>query len=344
MRIGRYFLLGLAIAFCVVFAQRGAWAQSPRNFYKDRTITFYLATPPGGSWDVYSRILISHFSDHIPGHPKIILQYMPGAGGVRLLNFMAQSAPKDGSAIATPLPTSLLSAAFAPKQSHFSPPAFQWLGSMARIQDVISVGSSSPVQSISAAKRRPATMGATGTGSNTYFDVVLANALLHTKFKLVMGYEGSSDLDLAIERGEIDGRADTWDDWTTDHSEWVKDGKIKQLVQIGLTKLPEIGDVPLFSDLVANKQDKKLLDFLSPGAAIGRALFAPPGTPPDRVAVLRDAFAQTMNDPGYLADARSHKLSAGDWKSGVEVQKTVEDDFNAPPQLVGRAKSVMALH
>jgi tripartite-type tricarboxylate transporter receptor subunit TctC len=344
MSAARRFLFRAMAAVATMLACGGlSDAQTADDFYAHHVLTYYLGTSAGGSWDVYLRVLMEHLADHLPGRPKIVLEYMPGAGGVRLLNFMANVAPRDGSAIATPLPTSLLSAALDPLHSHFSPPKFAWIGSMARIQDVISVRSSAPVKTIADARRIETKMGVTGVGSNTYFDIAIANALLHTRFKPVLGYQGSSDLDLAIERGELDGRADTWDDWTTSHPQWIARGEIRQLLQIGVSKLPAIGGAPLFSDLVGNADDKRLLNFLSVGIAVGRPLFAPPGAPPVRVAALRQAFVATMRDPAYIADAQRSRLSVGDWTSGEQIQRMVEDDFNAPTDLVRRAQAVTSL-
>jgi tripartite-type tricarboxylate transporter receptor subunit TctC len=318
-------------------------ADPVEDFYKGKVITYDLATTAGGSWDVYLRVLINHLSDHIPGHPKIVIQYMPGAGGVRMLDYMYNVAPKDGSVIATPLPTSLLSAKLDPELSRFSPQRFQWIGSMARIQDVISVWHTVPVKTIDDARKTQVTVGVTGAGSNTYFDIAMANNLLGTKFKPVQGYQGSADIDLAIENREVDGRANTWDGWAAAKPDWLAQKQIINLVQIGLSKLPEIGDVPLFSDLVQNADDKQVLTFLSAGIAVGRPIFLPPETPADRVAALRRAFAETMADPAYVTEAKARNISAGDWTPGDQIQSIVASAFDTPPALIDRAKAVLTL-
>ena len=202
-----------ASAMSTISASIASAADSVTDFYRGRTINHLLATTPGGSWDVYLRVLIKHLIDHIPGRPNIVLQYMPGAGGVKMLEYMHSIAPKDGSVIATPLPTSLHASALNPLSANFKPASSIGSEALREIQDVISVWHESPVKTIDDARKISAKMGVTGTGSNTYFDIAMANSLLGTKFQPVRGYRGSVEIDLAIERREVDGRANTWDGW-----------------------------------------------------------------------------------------------------------------------------------
>jgi tripartite-type tricarboxylate transporter receptor subunit TctC len=322
---------------------RAATADPVADFYHGRTINHLLATTPGGSWDVYLRVLIKHLSNHIPSRPNIVLQYMPGAGGVKMLEYMHSVAPKDGSAIATPLPTSLHFSALNPLAANFKPAQFQWIGSLARIQDVISVWHEHSVKTIDDARKIDVKMGVTGTGSNTYFDIAMANNLLGTKFRPVQGYRGSVEIDLAIERREVDGRANTWDGWAAAKPDWLKKGLVIHLVQIGRTKLPEIGNVPLFTDLVSDPADKQLVEFLSAGIAVGRTVFMPPGAPAERVEALRRAFQATMEDPAYIADSKARNLSVGEWASGQEIQDLVTKSFDASPAVIERANTVLKI-
>jgi tripartite-type tricarboxylate transporter receptor subunit TctC len=330
---------GLALLFC---GAGTANAEDVSAVYKGRVVTWVLATTPGGSWDVYLRTMAQRFGDHIPGNPKVVIQYMPGAGGLRVLDYMSNVAPKDGLTIATPLPTSLLAGVLEPEKANFKPERFNWVGSMARIQDVVSIWHGVPVKSIEDAKKRVVLMGVTGTGSNTYFDIAIANNLLGTKFKPVSGYQGSIDIDLAIERGEVEGRANTWDGWAAAKPAWLKDKLITNIVQIGLSKLPEIGDVPLMNDLV-KPEDRKLVEFLSAGIAIGRTVFMPPDVPADRVAAMRTAFAAAVTDPDYVKQAKSLNLSTDDWMGGEDLQKLVGTALNGPPELLERAKAVLTI-
>jgi tripartite-type tricarboxylate transporter receptor subunit TctC len=318
-----------------------ACADNVGDFYKGRTINYFLATTAGGSWDVYLRVLINHWVKHIPGHPTIVVQYQPGGGGIKTLEYMDGVAPKDGTAIATPLPTSLLYSALNPRSVSYKPQRFQWIGNMARTQDVISVWHTVPIKTIAAAREAVATMGVTGPGSNTFFDIAMANSLLGTRFKMVQGYRGSVELDLAMERRETDGRANTWDGWASAKPDWLTNKWVVHLVQIGLSRLPEIGDVPLFVDLVKDPADRQVAEFLSNAIALGRTIFAPPDVPADRIAALRSAFDATMTDPAYLEECRARNLSAGEWMTGRQVEGVMERMFASSPELVERAKATV---
>jgi tripartite-type tricarboxylate transporter receptor subunit TctC len=319
-----------------------AAADSVADFYRGRTINYYLATTPGGSWDVYLRVLIGHWARHIPGHPTITLQYQPGGGGVKTLEYMYAVAPKDGSAIATPLPTSLLYSALNPTTVSYQARRFQWIGNMARTQDVISVWHAVPVKTIDDARKSEISMGVTGVGSNTFFDVAMANRLLGTRFKMVQGYRGSVELDLAMERRETDGRANTWDGWAAAKPDWLARKLVVHLVQIGLSKLPEIGDVPLFIDLVTDPADREVAELLSAAIALGRTIFAPPEVPADRIAALRRAFDATMVDPAYLQEAKARNLSTGEWQTGQQMASLMGKLFGSQSALIERAKATVA--
>lgn len=332
-----------AAAAIAVAATLPAQADSVTDFFKGKQIEYNLATSTGGSWDVYLRTLSPYLGKHIPGNPKVVIQYMPGAGGVKALNYMYNAAPKDGSFIGTPLATALLYAVLNPEKVKFSAPKFNWIGSMARIQDVISVWATSPIKTIEDARKQEVKVGATGRSSNSFLDVAMANNLLGTKFKPVLGYKGGAEIDLAIERGEVQGRANTWDGWAAAKPQWLAEKKIVHLVQLGSSKLPEIGDVPLFGDLVKGEKEKKVVDFLSVGLAVGRSIYTPPGVPPERVAALRQAFEKAMKDPGYIKDAAARKVSTGDWKSGAEIQTIIDRTFNSPPDIVAAAKAALTL-
>jgi tripartite-type tricarboxylate transporter receptor subunit TctC len=340
MRIDSSCLATLALAAFTAAAD-AARADSVVDFYQGRTINYFLATTAGGSWDVYLRVLINHWTRHIPGHPTIVLQYQPGGGGVKTLEYMYAVAPKDGTAIATPLPTSLTYSALNPRSVSYQPQRFQWIGNMARTQDVISVWHTVPVKTIADAQAAAVTMGVTGPGSNTFFDIAMANSLLGTKFKMVQGYRGSVELDLAMERRETDGRANTWDGWAAAKPDWLAKKWVVHLVQIGPSKLPEIGAVPLFLDLVKDPADRQVAELLSGAIALGRAVLAPPGVPAERIAALRRAFDATMADPAYLEECKARNLSIGGAMTGEQMDRLMLALFGAPPDLVERAKAIV---
>jgi tripartite-type tricarboxylate transporter receptor subunit TctC len=338
------FAASLTLALALATFARPAAAQSVADFYRGKTVIYNLAVPDGASWGLYARTFIEHVKDHIPGNPTVILQVMAGGGGITAGNYIYNVAAKDGTVIGTPLSTAIVFAATDPQEVKFDPRKFNWIGSMSVVQDVISVWHTSAAKTIDDAKHMPVIMGVTGRGSNTFQDIALTNNLLGTQFKPVLGYQGGADINLAIERGEVQGRATTWESWTGSNPDWLRDGKIVHLVQLGPRKLPEIGDeVPLLRDLVNDPEKKAIIDFVGLSLAMGRSVYAPPGTPPDRVAALRKAFIETMQDPAYIADAKKRSLDTTTWQPGEVVQQMIDQAFSLPPSLVEKAKAAMDL-
>jgi tripartite-type tricarboxylate transporter receptor subunit TctC len=329
------------LAFATTTAAKAQ--QSVTDFYRGKTITYNLAVPDGASWGLYARTFIEHLRKHIPGNPNVILQVMPGGGGVAAGNHIFNVAAKDGTVIGTPLSTAMVFAATDPGQVMYDPRKFSWIGSMAVVQDVITVWHTAPAKTLDDAKRIELIMGATGKGSNSFQDVALANNLLGTKFKPVRGYKGGAEINIAIERGEVHGRSTTWDSWPGSHPDWLRDKKLIHLVQLGPRKLPEIGDdVPLFRDLVGGEQ-QAIVDFIGVSLAMGRAVYAPPGIPKDRLEALRTAFLDTMKDPAYIAQAKKLKLDTETWQTGDAVERIVNEAFSLSPALIQKANAAIDL-
>jgi len=345
-RMNRFRVLALVFAFAIAFGALAspANAQSVAEFYRGKTITYNLAVPDGASWGLYARTFIEHLRKHIPGNPNIILQVMPGGGGVAAGNHIYNIAPKDGTVIGTPLSTAIVFAATDPKEVMYDPRKFSWLGSLAVVQDVISVWHTAPAKTIEDAKKVELVMGATGKGSNSFQDIALANNLLGTKFKSVRGYKGGAEINIAIERGEVHGRSNTWDGWPGAQPDWIRDKKLVHLVQLGPRKLPEIGDdVPLFRDLVSDPEQKAIVDFVGLSLTMGRSVYAPPGVPADRIAALRTALVETVRDPAYIAAAKRQALDTDTMQTGEVIEKVVNEAFSLPPQLIDKAKAAIDL-
>jgi tripartite-type tricarboxylate transporter receptor subunit TctC len=340
----RLCILSIAVVATLTTTSFAAKAESVADFYRGKTITYNLAVPDGASWGLYARTFIEHLRKHIPGNPTIVLQVMPGGGGVAAGNHIFNVAVKDGTVIGTPLSTAMVFAATDPGQVIYDPRKFSWIGSMAVVQDTITVWHTAPAKTLDDAKRVELIMGATGKGSNSFQDIALANNLLGTKFKTVRGYKGGAEINIAIERGEVHGRATTWESWPGSHPDWLAQGKLVHLVQLGPRKLPEIGDnVPLFRDLVAEGDPRTIVDFVGVSLAMGRAVYAPPGVPKDRLEALRAAFLATMKDPAYIAQARKLKLDADTWQTGEAVERIINDAFSIPPALIQKAKAAIDL-
>ena len=319
-----------------------AGAQSVADFYRGKTITYNLAVPDGASWGLYARTFIEHLRKHIPGNPNIVLQVMPGGGGVAASNHIYNVAARDGTVIGTPLSTAIVFAATDPKEVMFDARKFNWIGSLAVVQDVISVWHTAPAKTIAEAKRTELIMGATGKGSNSFQDIALANNLLGTRFKAVRGYKGGAEINIAIERGEVHGRSTTWETWPGSHPNWLRDKKLVHLAQLGPRKLPEIGDdIPLFRDLVSDPEHKAIVNFVGLSLAMGRSVYAPPGVPADRIAALRAALIDTVKDPAYIAAAKRLALDSATWQPGEAIEKVVNDAFSLSPNMIEKAKAAM---
>jgi tripartite-type tricarboxylate transporter receptor subunit TctC len=336
--------VSLAAALICLTASSPTSAQSVADFYRGKTIIYNLAVPDGASWGLYGRALVEHLRDHIPGNPTIVLQVMAGGGGITAGNYMFNIAPHDGTVIGTPLSTAIVLAATDPGEVKFDPRKFEWIGSMSVVQDVISVWHTAPALTIEEAKKTELVMGATGRGSNTFQDIALANNLLGTKFRPVLGYKGGADITLAIERGEVQGRATTWESWSGSKPDWLRERKIIQLLQLGPRKLPEVGDnVPLLRDLVSTPEQRAIVDLVGLSLAMGRSVYAPPGVPTDRLATLRRAFAETMKDPAYIEQIKRSNLDSSTWQTGEVVAQLVHSAFASPPNLIAKAKLAMDL-
>jgi tripartite-type tricarboxylate transporter receptor subunit TctC len=246
--------------------------------------------------------------------------------------------------IGTPLSTAIVFAATDPKEVMFDARKFSWLGSLAVVQDVISVWHTAPAKTIDEAKKIELVMGATGKGSNSFQDIALANNLLGTKFKPVRGYKGGAEINIAIERGEVHGRSTTWETWPGSHPDWLKEKKVVHLAQLGPRKLAEIGDdIPLFRDLVRDGEEKAIVDFVGLSLTMGRSVYAPPGVPADRIAALRTALIETVKDPAYIAAAQRLALDTVTYQPGEVIEKVVGDAFSLPPALIEKAKAAMDL-
>jgi tripartite-type tricarboxylate transporter receptor subunit TctC len=313
------------------------------EFYAGKTITMMVHTTPGGGYDTYVRLLARHMGRHIPGNPDFVVTNKPGAGGLLAANYAGKIAPRDGTFMTMMQEALLLDEALGLPSLQTSMRDFNWIGNLSQSNNVILTWTSSVVKSIADAKAREATIGASGSGGTAAQVPAIVNALLGTRFKIVLGYEGGAAISLAMERGEVDGRgASTWATYKTTSQSQIRDGKFNVLVQIGLRKEPDLPNVPLLTDLVQGDPKKEeVARFVSLALSLSRPLAAPPGVPLDRVAVLRQAFDATIKDQAFLAD--SQKLGAEiDPMPGQQVQRIVNEVLGAPRVVVTVVKAALA--
>jgi tripartite-type tricarboxylate transporter receptor subunit TctC len=338
--------LGTVVPFLVVgLAVAGpARADPVADFYHGKQISLVMGTTPGGGYDAYGRLVARFLGSHIPGRPDVIPKDMPGAGGLTMANYLYNQAPKDGTEIGEPQNGAVFEKLFqilspGGKTALFDADKFGWIGSADQTVFVTVTWYTSPVKTLADAEVKEATLGATGPGTDNYLLAVLSNKIFGTKFKIVNGYDGASAVDLAIERGEVEGAAGK--DWTTitaTHPDWIRDKSINILVQMGLKPHPDLQGVPSALDLAPTPQDKEVLELVFAKYGMSRPFMAPPGVPPERLAALRAAFDETMADSSFLAEAEKEGMEIRP-VSGPDVQALVSRILNASPDIAEMARS-----
>ena len=318
------------------------FAQSVSDFYKGRQINLYIGYSPGGAYDLYARVIGRHMGAHIPGNPTLVPQNMEGAGSLRLANYLYRVAPQDGSAIATFGRGIAFDPLLIGQGDAFDAQKFNWLGSANNEVSVCVAMKDSGITKFEDLFTKELTVGGTGASADTDQFPRVLNGVLGTHFKIVQGYPGGNDVVLAMERGEVQGRCGwSWSSVKSTHKSWIDDKRMIVLVQLSLTKHPELPDVPLVMDYAKTDEQRQILKMIFARNVMGRPYVAPPNLPADRVAALRQAFMDTMTDKDFLAEADKMQLEINP-VSGAEVQKLVAEVYATPPDVVAKAKEAAA--
>ncbi|MGH6770453.1 MAG: Bug family tripartite tricarboxylate transporter substrate binding protein [Xanthobacteraceae bacterium] len=332
--------LALAVAFALALpAICVADDKAVADFYAKRTLTIAVGFSAGGNYDVYARLVSRHIGKHIPGNPHVIVQNQPGAGSRRLTNTLANVGPHDGTIIGLPNQGIAMDQALGTPGVKFDARKFNWVGSPTEDNNVFWAWHTYPVKTIEEAQQKEFVVGATGPGSPTTFYPRIMNTLLGTRFKVVSGYPGSSQLDLAIEKGEVGGRVVSWTGLKLT-SNWVATGKTNVMLQFGLRKSPELPNVRMLQDLAKTPKHREIFEFLCLVPAMGRPFFLPAGVPAERVAAIRKAFAATMKDPAFVDEARRAKLSV-EPLTADHLTQIVGRMFAAPDDVRAVGKAAM---
>jgi tripartite-type tricarboxylate transporter receptor subunit TctC len=311
--------LAIATSLLVAFAVTPTLADPVADFYKGKQVRFIIRANVGGTYDLYARLLGRHMSRHIPGKPTILPVNMGGGGGIKAANYVAEIAPRDGTIL------TIVSQGLAADQGLGLNPSFQadlrgfnWVGNLSSAGQVVVAWHTAPVKSLADAMKREIVIGTTGAGSvAVQIGAVLMN-VVGAKFKLIVGYGDAGDVNIAMERGEVEGRSSSpWPSYLAATPHYVLDKLILPLVQVGLEKEPELPNVPLLRELAKTPQEQQVLDFMSLAVAIGRPVATTPGVPADRVAALRKAFDETLADPEFIADANKLRLEIRAMNGGL---------------------------
>ena len=329
----------IAVTAALLAAPAGPAAAA--DFYQGKQVTIVVGFTPGGTYDLTARLYARHIGRYLPGKPSVLVQNMPGAGSLVAAANLYNVAPKDGTTLGVVGGGTVIEPLVGTAQGKYDARRFTWIGGRTRDNFLCLVWQTAPVASIEDVKRREVVVGATGPGSRTMTFPKALNEIAGTKFKIVSGYPGGNDVNLAMERGEVGGRgSNSWASWKATHPQWLAEKKIYILVQIALKRHAELADVPTMMELAKNEEDRAVLAFLSADIPISRAYVTTPGTPADRVAALRRAFDATMKDPAFLAEAQKANVDVSP-STGEEAQKFSDLIANTPPAVIARAKAIL---
>lgn len=310
------------------------------DMFKGKTITVYIGFSPGGTYDLFGRMVARHMGKHIPGQPNIVASNMPGGGSYTASNWLYRIAPKDGTALGSVSQTIAIDDALKSKGVQFKAAEFTWIGRVTSNIEIQVVSTRTKGATLEGAREVVVPTASTGPGSPSDTYPKLMNEVAGTKFKIIRGFPGSTDGLLAVERGETDAALTSWNTMKSTRMNWLTEKKAVVFVQYAAKRSPELKDVPALVELGSNDEDRKLLAFAVSSAEIGRSILAPPGVPADRTAVLRKAFDETMKDPDLLDEVKKANLDF-EPLDGASLAKIVAEAANADPKVVARMKKIL---
>jgi tripartite-type tricarboxylate transporter receptor subunit TctC len=329
---------------CAALSSLPAAAQSVADFYRGKTITCYIGYGVGGGYDLYARTIIRHMSRHIPGNPAILPVNMPGASSMILGNHLAKRAPQDGTAIGavnSALPFDPLFSG-AETKAQFQGPELTMIGNAVSSAGVLVAWHTSGVKTIDDLRTKPLIIGAPSRTGDTYLlPLAMKNTLRLDNLKIITGYPGTREIVIALERGELTGRAWDMEGIKAARPDWLRDRKLNLVAQLAPQKMQEVpAEVPLVKDYVPNNDDKKVLDVIFVSTILARPYIAPPGVPAERVRALRDAFMATMKDPEFLAETQKLQLNI-DPTTGEEMERIVREAYALPQPIVQKVRKAL---
>jgi tripartite-type tricarboxylate transporter receptor subunit TctC len=320
-----------------------AQAQDVASFYHGKQITLVIGYGAGGGYDLYARMLGRFIGAHIPGNPTIVPQNMPGAGSRSAANWLYKVAPQDGTVIACLGQATPTDQALSQPGVQFDAGKFNWIGNLSLVNNFLFVSAASGVSTFAQAKTKQLSIGATGASSPSVLYPQVSNNLLGSKFKIIAGYPGGGDINIAVERHEVDGRgSDSWASMKTTHPDWLRDHTINILFQVGPRRESDLADVPLWTDLAENDDQRQVLALLSGDVSVGRPILTAPNVSADRVKALRQAFADTLRDPQFIEAAKQANMEINPM-AGDELQQVVEKIVSSPPRILAMVKDAIAI-
>ncbi len=336
--------IGPALALAALVWVAPASAQSVEEFYSGKTLNCLVGYGPGGGYDTYARTICKHMVKHIPGNPDMVAQNMPGASSMRLATYLYKVAEPDGLSIGAVNAALLFEGLFKGEASNaeFSGPDFTMVGSAVSSASVLVAWKDAGFDTLSDLDGKELIVGASSPTGDTYLlPLAMKRVLGLDNMKLILGYPGTREAALALERGEITGRVWDMEGIKAARPDWLTDGKLAILAQLAPKKMPEVPEgVPLAKDLAKSDDDKRVLDAVFTTTVLARPYIAPPGVPEDRAKALQDAFMATMADPEFLAEMEGLNLTIAPI-SGPEMKQIVDEAYSLPDPLVARVREIL---
>jgi len=330
-----------ALAALVTGAALDARAEAVSDFYKGKSINIYIGFGPGGGYDVYTRMLARHLGRFIPGNPNVVPQNMPGAGGLKAAAYVYHAAARDGLSLAMFGGFTGLEPLFGNDQANFDPVKFTWIGNMNRDVSSCAVWNAAGFDRFSDIMQRQIVFGSSGKASTTSQHALVLKNMLGAKVKVIEGYQGTNDINLAMKRREVDASCGIYlSSALTSYEQDLRNGNMRILVQFGRQNVPSFGDAVNLYDLLKTDREKQVADLIFRQGEIARPIAGTPDIPADRASALRTAFMQTMKDPAFLAEAAKVSMPI-DPMTGEEVARLFKSFYAAPKSIVERSKFVM---
>jgi tripartite-type tricarboxylate transporter receptor subunit TctC len=325
----------LSAALACLFAGSAPASAQAGPSLAGKTVQMLIGFGPGGGYDLWGRIVARHIGRHLPGNPTVVPQNMPGAGSFVAANNIYNLAPKDGTVIGIIARDAALGQITGATGARFDPTKITWLGTPTTETNVCIATNTAKVQTLKDLYDKELIVGDTGVGTGTHSYPKALNALLGMKFKIIAGFPSSSDVFLAMERGEVDGICESLDSVSGKRPDWLPTKKVVILFQGGAAPNPTLKDVPFVPDLARSSDDRLAIEFLYAGQGIGRPFVAPPDLPADRLKMVRDAFRDTMKDPEFIEDARKSMLDVSP-EDGEQLTALIRKVYATPKPIVDK--------
>ena len=323
----------------LLLASGRASADPVAEFYKGKSVHVMIGVSAGGEYDLHARLVARHIGKHIPGNPTVLAQNMTGAAGITMTNYLYNIAPKDGTYLGMIQNGMHIAQALGTANLQFDTARFQWIGSICPTVETLALWRTAGVRSIEEARAKEVTIGATGRGTISYTFPRIINEFAGTKLRIITGYPGGNDINLAMQREEVGGRNNTWSSWKVTKRDWLANKDIYILAFAG-PQPPDLPGVPSIEDLARSDDDRRVISLIISGTKLGRPIAAMPGVPAERLAALRAAFMATMKDADFRKEAATANVEI-DPVSGDAMQKVVAEVLGTSQALKDRARPLM---